>query len=170
MSTIPGRKVIKRGDGWIRVRDGHWEATVVPWRVVDGEKMHTNQITEVPLGLDETLIFGWCEEGFYAAREIEHDPTPLIQHLDSIEWRRVKTVRDWFDIGGQGSRGVTTWDNRRVYMVSHRRWDRLLERCFKRVPGEEWVREVLWAKRWCNQRPLKPGTHLLYHDGIHVVY
>lgn len=116
--------------------------SIVPWPVVDGERVTTNGVMEdsQALGLDSVGMGfgGWCGEGFYT-----HEPEAFKARLEAIDWRRVRDVKAQFDIK-MGSGGMVFTDVA-VYWVTERRFQRLMRACFKGVSMERWEHEVKLA-------------------------
>ena len=162
-------KIVERGDGWIKAVVTDWvgefpPVIIVPWVKIKGNDLTVNYYTLDALEIIP-MIEGWGSLGLYVRGR---NPVPLVQHVNNIDWGRVYRVQELFEIGGRGSRGVTIWDQRKQCLVSHARWDRLHRQCFKSVSDEKFKKEFDWAVAWCEARPIKPGAHLLYSDGIHV--
>lgn len=101
---------------------------ILPWPVVNGERVTTCGYEENALGLTP-LIAGWCHEGFYVARGIR--PGHLQRHIDSIDWKRVVEVKSKIDIYTPFM-GVSVTPDPIVY-VKYPKYEMAYRACFKSV-------------------------------------
>lgn len=116
---------------------------VVPWVKIAGKPVHTNGFIEDALGLTP-LIRGWCRQGFYT-----HTADKLKTHIASIDWRRVQFIHDHFEIKARGY--IVMRDGDPVCFVTERRYQRLLQQCFKITSSVQFDCEVTRAF-WKGQR------------------
>lgn len=110
----------------------------VPWPVTEaGIQVTTNGYIEEALGL-HTMICGWGPEGFYVRRDCE--PEELELYLGLINWNRVAYVQRYYDV--RLGRGIVSYNDNATQEVTERRFQRLIEHCFRSVSNADFWKEL----------------------------